>query len=657
MGKAMGEVGKAMGEVSKAKPGVSKAKPAASKAKPAASKAKPTASKAKPTASKAKPAVAKAKGGGQKRKIVLQAAPRSGASLYKKILELDSNLLNSFEVIWDPNKLPDVGEHLLQDPETLFVFVTRHPIPTISSISDGWRDQKNISNTELPGWWGEKWSYALTSNWQELIGKPLVTIATAQYQEYLDDLIHEFENVNKKSGRAALSCFEDLLSDPNLEIERICKILDIDFQGEIPNPLPKPVNSKTPPGSEKVRKNISEIGSQGKMILEIQKLERDFRIGQGLKPAEFKLSSKPLKKEESKPSLGTPFQSSHSLSLAKILRAAKASLVITTYKSGQLILVRAERDEPKLTTSFKRFNRPMGVAARGSRLSVGTSDSIINFSHQPGLKSQIDPTNKPDRIYALRSMTRSGDISIHEMDFDSDGELWFVNTKFSCLSKQQLNFSFNCEWKPEWITELAAEDRCHLNGLAMVDGQPRYVTTLSQTNTPNGWREHKGSSGTLIDIKTNRVVASNLSMPHSPRWYQNKLWLLESGKGSLVTVDIETGSVETVIELQGFTRGLAFLGPYAFVGLSQVRETIFKELPLTTSEKERNCGVWAIDLRTREIAGFIKFEGAVQELFDVQILPNTTWPMFLDGQKETANSFVLDSETLRLVKQSPPTGA
>jgi len=641
----------------KAKPAATKAKPLASKAKPAASKAKPAASKAKPAASKAKPAATKAKPAGRKRKIVLQAAPRSGASLYKKILELDSKLLNSFEIIWDPNKLPDVSEYLLQDPETLFIFITRHPIPTISSISDGWRDQKNISNTDLPGWWGEKWSYALTTNWQELIGKPLVTIATAQYQEYLDDLVYEFNKAHQKVGRAALSCFEDLLSDPNLEMKRICKILGIDFRGEIPIPLPKPANSSTPPGSEKVRKNISEIAAQGKMIQEIQKLERDFRAGQGLKPAEFKLSSKPLKKEKTQPSSGTPFQSSHSLSMAKILRSAKASLVITTYKSGQLILVRAEKDEPKLTTSFKRFNRPMGVAARGSRLSVGTSDSIVNYSHQPGLKSHIDPTNNPDRIYALRSMTHSGDISIHEMDFDADGELWFINTKFSCLSKQQLNFSFNCEWKPEWITELAAEDRCHLNGLAMVDGQPRYVTTLSQTNTPNGWREHKGSSGTLIDIKTNRVVASNLSMPHSPRWYQNKLWLLESGKGSLATVDIESGSVETVIELQGFTRGLAFLGPYAFVGLSQVRETIFKELPLTASEKERNCGVWAIDLRTREVAGFIKFEGAVQELFDVQILPNTTWPMFLDGPKETANSFVLDSKTLRMVKQGPPSSA
>lgn len=590
---------------------------------------------------------------GAKRKIVIQAAPRSGASLYKKVLELDSDLLKSFEVVWDPNKLPDVSEHLLQDPETLFIFVTRHPIPTISSISDGWRSQRNVLSQDLPGWWGEKWSYALISEWKELIGKPLITIATTQYQEYLNDLIEEFKLANQKVGRAVLSSFEDFLLSPSNEMARICKSLDIEYRGVIPTPLPNPDNSSGPIGAEKVRKNISEIGSQGEKIREIQKTEREFRKDHGLKPAEFKLSSKPLKKEEAKPSSGTPFQSSHTLSMAKILSSAKASLVISTYKTGQVILVRAEKDEPKLNTSFKRFHRPMGVAAKGSRLSVGTSDSIINYTHQPGLKSHVDPTNKPDRIYALRSMTHTGDISIHEMDFDSAGDLWFVNTKFSCLSKQQLNYSFSCEWKPVWITELAAEDRCHLNGLAMVEGKPKYVTTLSQTNTPAGWREHKGSSGTLIDIETNRVIASNLSMPHSPRWYQKRLWLLESGKGSLATVDIESGSVETVIELPGFTRGLAFLGPYAFVGLSQVRETIFKELPLTNTNNERNCGVWAIDLRTRKIAGFIKFEGAIQELFDVQLLPNTTWPMFLEGKKETANSFVLDSETLKMVKQGP----
>ena len=588
-----------------------------------------------------------------KKKIVIQAAPRSGASLYKKLLELDSKLKDGFEIVWEPEKLPDASEHLQKDPETIFIFVTRHPIPTISSISDSWRAQKNVTNPDLQGWWGEKWSYALLDNWQDLIGKPLITIATAQYQEYLNDLVEEFKFANQKVGRAVLTCFEDLLANPKLEIERICQKLNLEYSAQIPSPLPAPENASSPIGPEKVRKNISEIGSQGERIRDVQKQERDFRTSQGLRPADFKLSAKPLKKEEGKPSSGTPFQSSHTLSLAKILGSAKASLVISTYKSGQLILVRAEKDEPKLNTSFKRFHRPMGVAARGSRLSVGTSDSIINYTHQPGLKAHIDPSNNPDRIFALRSMTHTGDIAIHEMDFDADGDLWFVNTKFSCLSKQQLNFSFSCEWKPEWITDLAAEDRCHLNGLAMVDGKPKYVTALSQTNTPAGWREHKGSSGVLIDIDTNRLVATNLSMPHSPRWYQNKLWVLESGKGSLATVDIESGSVETVIELPGFTRGLAFLGPYAFVGLSQVRETIFKELPLTNSEKERNCGVWAIDLRTKKIAGFIKFEGAIQELFDVQLLPNTTWPMFLEGKRETANSFVLDTETLKMVKQPP----
>ena len=138
-------------------------------------------------------------------------------------------------------------------------------------------------------------------------------------------------------------------------------------------------------------------------------------------------------------------------------------------------------------------------------------------------------------------------------------------------------------------------------------------------------------------------------MPHSPRWYQGKLYILESGKGTLATVDVNTGAVETIAELPGFTRGLTFVGPYAIVGLSQVRETIFKELPLTEKAEERNCGVWIVDLRDKSIAGFVKFHGAVQEIFDVQVLPGFQWPMIMDRSEETMNSFVLSEEVLKLV--------
>jgi uncharacterized protein (TIGR03032 family) len=182
----------------------------------------------------------------------------------------------------------------------------------------------------------------------------------------------------------------------------------------------------------------------------------------------------------------------------------------------------------------------------------------------------------------------------------------------------------------------------------MVNGVAKYVTALSQTDTPNGWREHKGSGGVIVDVTNDRIVAKDLSMPHSPRWYDSKLWVLESGKGALAWVDIESGEVNTVATLPGFTRGLSFIGPYALVGLSQVRESVFTQLPITEQSAERNCGVWVVDTRSGKIAGFLKFDGVVQELFDVQVLPGK-WPVIVDAGPLTQNAFVLSDEGLKQV--------
>jgi uncharacterized protein (TIGR03032 family) len=175
----------------------------------------------------------------------------------------------------------------------------------------------------------------------------------------------------------------------------------------------------------------------------------------------------------------------------------------------------------------------------------------------------------------------------------------------------------------------------------MVDGRPAYVTALARTDTPGGWREHKGTSGVIVEIATNRVVAEGLSMPHSPRWHDGKLWVLQSGLGTLSTVDPATGSITQVAELPGFTRGLAFIGRYALVGLSQVRESVFAGLPITSRADERNCGVWVVDTQTGAIVGLLRFRGAVQEIFDVKVLPGITWPTMVSDPDVLASSFVL----------------
>ena len=170
-----------------------------------------------------------------------------------------------------------------------------------------------------------------------------------------------------------------------------------------------------------------------------------------------------------------------------------------------------------------------------------------------------------------------------------------------------------------------------------------YVTALGQTDEPGGWRAGKAGGGVVVDVPSSEVVAAGLSMPHSPRWHDGRLWVLESGRGEIGVVDLATGAVETVAELPGFTRGLAFAGGIAFVGLSQIRETsTFGDLPLIDRLDERLCGVWAVDLASGAVEGFLRFDDLVQEVFDVAVLPGKRWPEIAEpGSDAVAASYVL----------------
>jgi uncharacterized protein (TIGR03032 family) len=204
------------------------------------------------------------------------------------------------------------------------------------------------------------------------------------------------------------------------------------------------------------------------------------------------------------------------------------------------------------------------------------------------------------------------------------------------------------------VTALAPEDRCHLNGLGLRDGRPRYVTALGETDTAGGWRANKKDGGLLLDLESNEVVLRGLSMPHSPRWYGGRLWLLESGTGTLGYVDEAAGRYRPIAELPGFTRGLDFCGRLAFVGLSQVRETaVFSGIPITERLQERTCGVWVLDVLTGQTVGFVRFEdGGVQEIFAVQVLAGVRFPELINDNAELlAGSFVLPNEALAAVPE------
>ncbi len=366
-----------------------------------------------------------------------------------------------------------------------------------------------------------------------------------------------------------------------------------------------------------------------------------------------------------------PLRSVHTTSFPAILDGLQSSLAVTTYQAGKLVILRS--DAGVINTHFRAFNKPMGMAVGNGRLAIGTAVDVWEFRNVPAVAAKLEPPGKHDACFLPRSAHVTGDVQIHEMAYarcqvsgvrcqESQTEaavgspprepsLLFVNTRFSCLATHDPDHSFAPVWRPKFISQLTPDDRCHLNGLCVVDGRPRWVTALGETDTAGGWREKKKSGGVLIDVQSHEIVARNLSMPHSPRWHGGRLWLLESGTGSLGHVDLGSGRYEPIVHLEGFTRGLEMIGNLAFVGLSQVRETaIFSGIQITErlKETERTCGVWVIDIQRGQVVAFLKFEEAVQEIFAVALLPGMRFPDLINDNTElVGGSFVLPDEALR----------
>jgi uncharacterized protein (TIGR03032 family) len=235
-----------------------------------------------------------------------------------------------------------------------------------------------------------------------------------------------------------------------------------------------------------------------------------------------------------------------------------------------------------------------------------------------------------DRLYVPRIGYTTGDIDAHDIAPDADGRPVFVNTLFGCLAAISERESFCPLWKPPFISKLAAEDRCHLNGLAMSHGVPRYVTACAESDVADGWRDHRRAGGCVIDVGSGHVVARGLSMPHSPRLADQYLWLLDSGNGFLGFINPARGHFERVVFCPGYARGLAIVGNYAVVGLSKPREQTFAGLALDAELQQRGttsrCGLLVVDLASGTVVHWLRIEGGIDELYDVVALPGVTRP-------------------------------
>jgi uncharacterized protein (TIGR03032 family) len=348
-----------------------------------------------------------------------------------------------------------------------------------------------------------------------------------------------------------------------------------------------------------------------------------------------------------------PLRSIHTTSFGPLLGELGLSVLVTTYQAGKLVVLR-QNDAGTLNTHFRTFPRPMGLAVHGDRLALGTALEVWEFHNLPAVARNLEPAGSHDACFLPRLAHVTGDVQIHEMAWlpgpgaRADPELWFVNTRFSCLCTRATHYSFVPRWRPKFVSALAPEDRCHLNGLGVCDGRVRYVTALGATDTAGGWRDNKQDGGVLLDVEHNEVVARGLSMPHSPRWYAGQLWVLNSGEGGLGTVDPATGKYEEVASLPGFTRGLDFVGPLAFVGLSQVRESaVFSGIAIAErAVTERCCGVWVVNIETGQVVAYVKFEDALQEILAVQAVPYRRPDVVNDDVTRLAESFVLPDESL-----------
>ncbi|MCR9269732.1 MAG: TIGR03032 family protein [Hyphomonadaceae bacterium] len=332
---------------------------------------------------------------------------------------------------------------------------------------------------------------------------------------------------------------------------------------------------------------------------------------------------------------------SFSSGLYNFLATRNISLAFTSYQTGILYFLGHGLDK-KLSLHQARYPQAMGVVGNSERVYLASLNQIIRLENVIGPNQLAN--EKFDKVFVPRNFQTTGAVDLHEIGVKKDGRVVFINTRYSCLCELSLKHSFKPIWKPPFISKLAPEDRCHLNGLAMQDGEPKYASAVCRSDIIDGWRDRRDDGGVIIDIETDEIVAEGLSMPHSPRVHEDKLWVVNSGTGEIGWIDQKKKAFKPVAFCPGFIRGLAFVDGYAIVTLSKPRYKRFDGLALEDKLKEKDadpwCGVQVISLADGSVAHWIRFDGAIQELFDVTVLPGVKDALTVAPHSAEFNSFI-----------------
>lgn len=319
-----------------------------------------------------------------------------------------------------------------------------------------------------------------------------------------------------------------------------------------------------------------------------------------------------------------PISFRHSEMLVEVLKHVWSSVLLSTYQAGKLVTVGVSGDKPNITAHF--FERAMRIAVRPDGIAVGSGPQVWLLQSIREIAPRLLPEGKYDSCFMARSSHVTEELHSHELRY-AGSVLWLVNTLFSCLCTLHPWLSFMPRWKPPFISALVQVDRCHLNGMAIENGQPRYATALGQTDTDRGWRKNKAQGGCLIDVDHNVLLAVGLSMPHSPRFHQGRIWLLESDTCRFLVFDPSSGKSETVAELPGYTRGFSIAGPYVFVGLSTMRRPEgLDDLPIAQRRDQLRCGMIVIELASCRTVVHLDFAQGITEVLAVEVMPGSACP-------------------------------
>lgn len=500
-------------------------------------------------------------------------------------------------------------------PDATFVYLYREPRDTLASMMEAWHCGDYVTHPDLPGWPGPPWSLLLVPGWRELAGEPLERIVVHQWSATTRILLDDLAELPPE--RWCVVDYAGLAADPGSELERLAGFLGIAV------PRSWPANLE----------DFVETRSGKRAALRSERLQAVLPTTRGLAERAHELIAAPVSRRPTPtPDAESPLRSVYTGSLSRILEHLGGSLLVSAPAADRLICIR--RDGPRVNTHFRNLAGPTGIAHVGGRICVGGRSSLTTYFDTT--RAAITHTDGDhDGYFVPKERWFTGDVGIRDVVYAGD-ETWFAASRFSCLATRDDDYSFRPRWRPPFVSAVAGDDRCHLSGIATVGDRVAFVTALGESDSADGWRDGRSSSGCVIDVASGEVIARGLSLPHSPRWHDERLWLLESGEGALCEIDAATGAKRTVIELPGFTRGLALVGRLALVGLSKLREGEGERLAVAERFDERFCGVWIVDVDRGVQVGFLRFEDEISEIHDVAFLAGYTFPEVADPADEAA---------------------